>query len=246
MKDQLYSFYWRLERKIVPGNTSSQNVYFRELKRFLPEQPVWLDLGCGHQLFAEWLMAEQNEMVKRSKQLVGIDLDRAGLIRHAGLRDKVEGSLERLPFRDAAFDVVTANMVVEHLPDPGKILKEIVRILKPGGLFIFHTPNYLNFKIYAASLVPEFLKKRLIRFLEGRREEDVFKTFYRMNTPGRVRKLCSQTGFELAALTLTDTSAMTVMLGPIVILELLVMKLWRVKALASLRSNMIAVFRKPS
>jgi len=244
MRDRLYSFYWRLEQKIVPGNTSTQNIYFRELKRFLPEMPVWLDLGCGHQLFAEWMTAEQAEMVGRSKQLVGIDLDRAGLSKHAGLRDKVEGSLERLPFRDGAFDLVTANMVVEHLRDPGQILKEIRRILKPGGLFIFHTPNYLNIKVFGAALVPGWVKNGLIRFFEGRQEADIFKTFYQMNTPGRVRRLCARAGFELASLTLTDGSAMTVMLGPIVIVELLLIKLCRLDGLKNTRSNMIAVLRK--
>ena len=244
LKDRLYGFYRRLERKIVPGNTSTQNIYFRELKRVLPEQPVWLDLGCGHQLFAEWMASEQAEMVRRSKQLVGIDLDRIGLSKHTGLRDRVEGTLERLPFRDGAFDLVTANMVVEHLADPGRILQEVRRVLKSGGLFVFHTPNYLNFKIFAASLMPGFIKNPLIRFFEGRREDDVFKTHYQMNTPGRVRKLCAQGGFELSSLTLTDGSAMTIMLGPVVILELLWIKLCRREALKSVRSNMIAVCRK--
>jgi SAM-dependent methyltransferase len=244
MRDRLYSFYWRLESKIVPGNTSTQNLYYRELKRVLPEQPMWLDLGCGHQLFAEWMKAEQVEMVGLSKQLVGIDLDRVGLSKHLGLRYRVEGSLERLPFRDSVFDFVTANMVVEHLRDPGQILQEIRRVLRPGGMFVFHTPNYLNFKVFAASLIPGCIKNPLIRFFDGRHAEDVFRTYYRMNTPGRVRELCSLAGFELASLTLTDGSAMTVMLGPLVIPELLLMRLCRLEGLRNLRSNIIAVLRR--
>jgi len=245
MKDRLYHFYWALERRIVPGHTSSQYIYLRELKEFLPSAPIWLDLGCGHQLFAEWMTAEQLDMTRHSKQLVGIDLDHAGLVKHQGLRDKVEGSLESLPFLDGAFDLVTANMVVEHLPDPARILCEIRRVLKPGGLFIFHTPNYLNFKVFLASHTPRFIKRRLIRLLEDRREEDVFETCYQMNTPDRIRKLCSQTGFDLARLTLTDSSASTVLLGPIVIFELLLFKLNRLEALQNLRSNIIGVLRKP-
>ena len=244
MKDRLYSFYWKLERRIVPGNTSTQNIYFRELKQFLPEHPVWLDLGCGHQLFAEWMVAEQEEMVGRSKHLIGIDLDRIGLSKHAGLHDRVEGNLEQLPFCDGAFDLVTANMVVEHLYDPPQVLREVRRILKPGGLFVFHTPNYLNFKIFASSLLPGFMKNPLIRFFDGRHEEDVFRTYYRMNTPDRVRKLCSLAGFELTSLTLTDGAALTIMLGPLVIPELLFMKLCRLEGLRNLRSNIIAVLRK--
>ena len=137
IRQRLYEFYWKWERKIVPGHTSAQNVYYRLLKEHLPQQPIWLDLGCGHQLFPDWLKAEEMEMIRRSKQLVGIDLDRPGLLKHAGLRDKVEGSLAALPFRTESFDVVTANMVVEHLSDPDGILREIHRMLKSGGLFVF-------------------------------------------------------------------------------------------------------------
>jgi ubiquinone/menaquinone biosynthesis C-methylase UbiE len=240
---RLYRFYWWLEQRIVPGHTSSQYVYWRELKQNLCEAAVWLDLGCGRQLFTEWMAAEQQGMIRRSKQLVGIDLNRASLLRHEGLRDRVEGGLERLPFRDAAFDLVTANMVVEHLRDAREILQEIRRVLKPGGLFIFHTPNYLNFAIFGASLIPQALKNRLVRFFEGRKEEDVFPTFYRMNTPKAIRRVGAAVGFSVERLTLTDTSALTVILGPIVVLELMWIRLCRLEGLRNLRSNIVAVLR---
>jgi ubiquinone/menaquinone biosynthesis C-methylase UbiE len=243
MRLRLYRFYWWLEKRIVPGHASSQYVYWRELKQNLPEAAVWLDLGCGRQLFTEWMAAEQQEMIRRSKQLVGIDLNRVSLLRHEGLRDRVEGSLERLPFRDGAFDLVTANMVVEHLRDAREILQEIRRVLKPGGLFIFHTPNYLNFKISGASLVPQALKNRLVWFIEERKEEDIFPTFYRMNTPKAIRRVGAAVGFSVERLTLTDTSALTVILGPIVILELLWIRLCRLEGLRNLRSNIIAVLK---
>jgi ubiquinone/menaquinone biosynthesis C-methylase UbiE len=243
VRARLYRFYWWIEKRIVPGHASSQYVYWRELKQNLPEAAVWLDLGCGRQLFAEWMAAEQQEMIRRSKQLVGIDLNRASLLRHEGLRDRVEGSLEGLPFRDGAFDLVTANMVVEHLRDVHGVLQEIRRVLKPGGLFIFHTPNYLNFAIFGASLVPQALKNRLIWFFEKRKEEDVFPTFYRMNTRKAIRRAGAAVGFSVVCLTLTDTSALTVILGPIVVLELLWIRLCRVKGLRNLRSNIVAVLR---
>lgn len=242
---RLFRFYWWLEKRIVPGHASSQYVYWRELRQNLSEAAVWLDLGCGRQLFTEWMVAEQQEMIRRSKQLVGIDLNRASLLRHEGLRDRVEGSLERLPFRDGAFDLVTANMVVEHLRDAPEILQEIRRVLKPGGLFIFHTPNYLNFSIFGASLVPQPLKNRLVRFFEERKEEDVFPTFYRMNTPKAIQRLSAAVGFSVVRLTLTDTSALTVILGPIVVLELLWIRLCRLRGLRNLRSNIVAVLRNP-
>lgn len=49
-----------------------------------------------------------------------------------------------LPYADASFDVVTATEVIEHLEDFRRVLREIHRVLKPGGVCILSTPNILN------------------------------------------------------------------------------------------------------
>ncbi len=51
---------------------------------------------------------------------------------------------EPLPYADASFDVVTATEVIEHLEDYRQVLREIYRVLKPGGVCILSTPNILN------------------------------------------------------------------------------------------------------
>ena len=51
---------------------------------------------------------------------------------------------EPLPYGDATFDVVTATEVIEHLEDFREVLREIYRVLKPGGVCILSTPNILN------------------------------------------------------------------------------------------------------
>jgi 2-polyprenyl-3-methyl-5-hydroxy-6-metoxy-1,4-benzoquinol methylase len=48
-----------------------------------------------------------------------------------------------IPFDGGVFDAVTMFDVLEHVPDVGAFLTEVRRILKPGGLFIFQTPNIL-------------------------------------------------------------------------------------------------------
>jgi 2-polyprenyl-6-hydroxyphenyl methylase/3-demethylubiquinone-9 3-methyltransferase len=47
----------------------------------------------------------------------------------------------RLPFGDAAFDAVCALDFLEHVTDPGRAIAEAARVLRPGGLFFFHTFN---------------------------------------------------------------------------------------------------------
>jgi len=51
---------------------------------------------------------------------------------------------EKLPYADATFDVVTATEVIEHLEDFRQVVREIHRVLKPGGVCILSTPNILN------------------------------------------------------------------------------------------------------
>lgn len=52
-----------------------------------------------------------------------------------------EGQLEDLRLPDAAYDVVTLFHVLEHVPQPGTTLREILRILKPGGCAVFAVPD---------------------------------------------------------------------------------------------------------
>jgi SAM-dependent methyltransferase len=51
---------------------------------------------------------------------------------------------ENLPYADASFDIVTATEVIEHLEDFRRVVREIHRVLKPGGICILSTPNILN------------------------------------------------------------------------------------------------------
>jgi len=51
---------------------------------------------------------------------------------------------QSLPYPDASFDIVTATEVIEHLADFRRVVREIYRVLRPGGVCILSTPNILN------------------------------------------------------------------------------------------------------
>ena len=55
--------------------------------------------------------------------------------------DVQTGTLERAHFEDKTFDFVTMHHVLEHLPDVTRTLKQVYRVLKPGGRLILATPN---------------------------------------------------------------------------------------------------------
>ena len=52
---------------------------------------------------------------------------------------------EALPFRPGSFDVVYSNSVLEHVRDPAQVLREAVRVLRPGGRLHFIIPSYASF-----------------------------------------------------------------------------------------------------
>ena len=63
---------------------------------------------------------------------------------------------DRLPFRDAQFDLVTCTEVFEHLENFRHATREAARVLKPGGLFVVSTPNVLSLKSRWAYLTRGF------------------------------------------------------------------------------------------
>lgn len=243
----LYRSYAFWQRILAPGPESTQEFYREVLEGLVRSGVRWLDLGCGHNVFGNWFSAaEERKIVVRAGAVVGIDMDAANLQRHETIRRRVVGDLRRLPFRAGRFDLVTANMVMEHVDLPVTVLREVRRVLKPGGRFVFHTPNFLNPPVRIASITPEGIKRRVIWLLERREERDVFPTHYRFNTPSRIRAQAGEAGFRVQEMLLRDGPAITAFLGPLAIPELVFMRLRRTRALEFCRSNIIGVLEKPS
>ena len=244
IRQRLYRFYEKAEGRIVPGLRYSQLEYVEILQEFSPGCR-WLDLGCGHQIIPDWMGDTERAIVRKSALIVGADMDVEGIKRHRSIRDRVIANFELAPFRSETFDLITANMVMEHVSNPVAALREIGRMLKPGGRFIFHTPNFRSIYVFPAVILPQKLKNRLIRLFESREEHDAFPTLYRINTPRAIHQKAKEAGFGVVDIRLLNNSARYVMLGPVaIILELLMLKLLMLPVFRSFRSNMIGILEK--
>ena len=176
--------------------------------------------------------------------IVGMDYDLPSLQKHRSVPLRVRGHIDSLPFKDSHFDLVTANMVVEHLGDPALQFREIYRILRPGGIFLFHTPNAIGYPTLINKMVPEKLKHKLIYLLDGRQEEDVFVTHYRANTEKQIDALAQATGFDVEKFRLTVSDAVCALVPPIAVPELIYLRLLMTEGCKNWRTNIITVLRK--
>lgn len=127
--------------------------WVRTLKNLVPARLGWfdrqidwqgktvLDLGCAGGFMAE-------AMAKRGAEVTGIDPASAAIdaarahARQEGHNIRYDtGVGEDLPYQDGVFDAVVCVDVLEHVADLDQVLREVARVLKPGGLFLYDTIN---------------------------------------------------------------------------------------------------------
>jgi len=127
---------------------------------------ILLDVGCHTGINTIRLT-----QVVRPREVIGLDCDRRA-IRQAMARGIpcVEGDANRtLPFRDESVDVVTAMDVFEHLCDPRQLMREVYRVLRPGGYCVIATPNLASWhNVFALVLgLQPFSGPNLASMLDG-------------------------------------------------------------------------------
>lgn len=154
--------------------------YERRFLEFLSYRALFPNPELGHVLELGSGIGYQSALLaKLSNRLIATDLPDENLGDHApGMQaareflalmkvDNVEFrpcSAENLPFEDACFDMVFSSHVLEHIPDQGKALKEIYRVLKPGGYHFCVVPTSTE-KIYAFMNYYTYLLVRLFHHL---------------------------------------------------------------------------------
>ncbi len=220
----------------------SQYNYRDTLDRLVQSDTNWLDIGCGHTILPEWLRDSipfQKKLLARCRLARGYDPvdDRPHV---AGLIKEVSPGCS-LPFEDGLFNLVTANMVVEHVADPVPFAREIHRVLKTGGLFVAHTSNLLYFEYFAAKILPNSVARVVAHHLDEREYDDIFPAYYRINTRSAFKRL---PGFRINALECVTTGPKYKKIPMLNWIESGMIHLANLPGLHDLRSDWIAVLQK--
>lgn len=111
----------------------------------------------------------------------------------------VRAYAEALPFPRNSFDYVTSLQVLEHVREPDLMLREMYRVLRPGGLCFISSENYLSFyephyRVFWLPLLPKSIGSA---YLECRgRNSDFLEKYIHYTTYPQVWRLCRRTGFE--------------------------------------------------
>lgn len=141
LRPALYGLYKGI--KYIPSSIAGLSKAQEEIRcMFLNELKPGkvLDVGCGDGKFL-------NLMRRLNWEVYGLDFDPKAIESAKskyGL-DLHTGDLQSANFPDNNFDAVTLSHVIEHVPDPIELLKEVRRVLKPGGRLSVTTPNAHSF-----------------------------------------------------------------------------------------------------
>ncbi|GAB6182253.1 class I SAM-dependent methyltransferase [Desulfotomaculum defluvii] len=134
MDDQIYlkmvtmeqNHWWYKGRREIIGKL---------LLPFLTRQSNILDAGCG--------AGGTMEYMSKYGSVVGVDISQEMVehCRNIGLAAYCE-SIDNLPFENQSFDLVLCLDVLEHLPNEQSALKELIRVVRPGGILTFSVPAF--------------------------------------------------------------------------------------------------------
>lgn len=179
-----------LDKKLYPGVDGhwDDKLFRSHILNYIKPDSVVLDVGAG-----AGIVSEMNFKGIAAK-VCGIDPDER-IATNPYLDEAHIGLADSIPYPDNTFDVVFADNVLEHLPEPAEVFREINRVLRPGGFFLGKTPNAWHYMPLISRVTPLFFH-RYINRLRGRAEVDTFPTCYAANSKPVIHNLARMTGFE--------------------------------------------------
>ena len=179
----------KLLRKYYGSNKHTYKFYEQKIDSLLTDDAVLMDAGCGR------TVPVLRTYLGKAKRLIGVEL-----VEFTDVPTGIEtynANLAKLPLADSTVDLIMSRSVFEHLSDPESVYREFSRVLRPGGAVVFLTANMWDYGTLVARLVPNNYHAKIVRYTEGRAEEDTFPTAYKTNTRADVERLAKSAELQV-------------------------------------------------
>ena len=164
----------------------------------LPADATVLELGAGPSNRTTKFLSERSSCVD------GLDIDEQ-VKNNEYLNQRIVYDGAKFPLPGASYDAVVADYVLEHVEQPHEVFSEISRVLKPGGVFLFRTPNLFHYVSLISFLTPHFVHQLCRKFVHGVGDHpDPYPTFYRLNSERRIRRHCKDVGMQAIELQMVE------------------------------------------
>jgi ubiquinone/menaquinone biosynthesis C-methylase UbiE len=184
----------------------------------LPEDACILDVGCGPGEMVVDLMRHRWRIwgIDIAEKMVQIAREKVARVRNPNEVHLSTGDIERLDLPDRFFDVIICSGVVEYLNDDEKWMREVNRVLKPGGVLIINVTNKWALRKWTAPLIEplkrskalaramNFVKERILK--RGRLHHFPFRP--RVHSPNAFDRYLAQHGYEKLEFRYFDFSVM--------------------------------------
>ncbi len=172
---------WKIIAREYPEGKDKYAIIGNIIAHSARDGDIILDAGCGHK-----------SVIPEAKHLrikkIGMDLVLEDIKDNKSIDAGLCANMNHIPLKSNSVDIIVCNMVFEHLREPGTIFAEFDRVLKEGGSLIFMTPCIYNIVPFINRLIPNRFHKKLGKLLTGIDESDIFPTFYRANSSGKLRR----------------------------------------------------------
>ena len=176
-----------LRNKYFKSSEHPYRKYESKIESILKDSDTVLDAGCGR---AAPIL---RKFVGKARTLIGVDLEDP--LGNTGEIKYIKSDISSIDIPANSVDVVISRAVLEHVLDPDSVFREINRILKPGGSFIFLIPNLGDYVSIVSRIIPNRFHKYIVSKTEGRKMDDVFPAYYKANTYSLIKKLSINNGF---------------------------------------------------
>lgn len=231
--------YWYRGR---PGWIDGTTTFHAFCKTAIPQGAELLEVGPG--------VGNPTSTFLSSVWVVhGLDIDPAAA-RNPSLRSFHVLSGPTYPFAEDRFGAVVSDYVVEHVKDPLEHLREVFRVLVPGGVYVLRTPNVFHYVAMIAAITPHWFHSLVSGKLRGhaRGTHEIFPTFYRLNTKSAIHQQSLSAGFRIRLVVMVEKEPSYGVASRVLFVAGLTYEriVNRFAALANLRANIFAVLEKPA